>query len=97
MNATIPLLMDNTDPLVDLSVGGGPDIPVVADTGSSGLIVPWYDLGLQNLFNLGSPIGSSTVSYGASLGGEPNIEVFYLRVFRDREFRERHRHLADHR
>lgn len=78
VNATIPLQMHNTDPLVDLSVGGGPNIPVVVDTGSSGLMIPWYDLGLQNLLNLGSPIGSNIGSYGAGLGGEPNINVFYL-------------------
>jgi hypothetical protein len=78
VNATIPLQVFNTDPVVDLSVGGGPNIPVVVDTGSDGLVVPWYDLGLQNLLNLGSPIGSGTAGYGASLAGGPNINAFYL-------------------
>jgi hypothetical protein len=78
-NATIPLEVTNNgaDPVVDISVGGGPDIPVVADTGSVGLVVPWYDVGLQNLLTLGSPISSGTVGYGGTIG-DVNMEVFYL-------------------
>lgn len=72
-NASIPLQMFNTtSPLVDLSVSGGPNIPVLVDTGSLGLVVPWYDLGLQGLENLGSPIGSNIGGYGG------NIDFFYL-------------------
>jgi hypothetical protein len=50
---------------------------VIADTGSQGLVVPWYDISLQNLLSLGSPITSGTVGYGGS-PAEPNIDVFYL-------------------
>lgn len=78
-NATVPLELTNNgvSPVVDVSVGGGPDIPVIADTGSQGLVVPWYDISLQNLLSLGSPITSGTVGYGGS-PAEPNIDVFYL-------------------
>jgi hypothetical protein len=76
-NATIPLQVFNTDPVVELSVGGGPNIPVVADTGSEGLMVPWYDVGLQNLLNLGSHLTLETASYGGS-PADPNIEVLYI-------------------
>ena len=79
-NATVPLTMVQTDPEVDISVGGGPDIPVVADTGSVGLMVPWYDVGLQNLFNLASNLSHltlETTGYGASPAG-PNIDILYV-------------------
>ena len=76
-NATIPLQMYNTTPLVDVSLSGGPNIPVIVDTGSEGLMVPWYDVGLQNLLNLGSHITSATAGYGGS-PADPNIDVFYL-------------------
>lgn len=79
-NATVPLTMYNTSPLVDVSIGGGPDIPVVADTGSVGVVVPWYDVGLQNLFNLVSNLSQltlQTTGYGDSPSG-PNIDVVYV-------------------
>jgi hypothetical protein len=77
--ATVPLEMTDggIEPVVEVSVGGGPDIPVVADTGSQGLLVPWYDIGLQNLLHLGAPITSGTVGYGGS-PADPNMDVFYL-------------------
>jgi hypothetical protein len=77
-NATIPLQLTNNgwDPVVDVSVGGGPDIPVVADTGSVGLMVPWYDVGFQNLLNL-SHITLETTSYGGS-PGDANIDILYF-------------------
>lgn len=76
-NASIPLQMNGTAPVVDLAIGSGPNIPVLADTGSEGLVVPWYAVGLQNLFNLGAPIGSGIASYGGS-PADPNIDMFYL-------------------
>ena len=78
-NATIPLQLTNngTEAVVDVSVGGGPDIPVVADTGSVGLMVPWYDVGLQNLLNLGSHLTLETTSYGGS-PNDANIDVLYI-------------------
>ncbi|MGA8543788.1 MAG: PecA family PE domain-processing aspartic protease [Mycobacterium sp.] len=79
-NATIPLTMVNTDPEVDISIAGGPDIPVVADTGSVGLMVPWNDVGLPNLFTLFSNLSHltfETTGYGASPAG-PNIDILYV-------------------
>jgi hypothetical protein len=77
-NATVPLTVYNTDPVVDVSIGGGPDIPVIADTGSVGVMVPWYDVGLQNLLNLGSThLTLETTGYGSSPAG-PSIEILYV-------------------
>jgi hypothetical protein len=79
-NATVPLTLGSNDaaPLVDISVGGGATIPVEIDTGSNGLILPWNDVGLQNLFNLFSnPLTFGTVGYGGD-SADPNIEVIYV-------------------
>jgi hypothetical protein len=79
-NATVPLTLTNNDftPLVNISVGGGPDIPVVVDTGSQGVILPWYDVGLQNLLSLFSDHGAiGTVGYGGD-SADPNIDVVYV-------------------
>jgi hypothetical protein len=79
-NATVPLTLTNNDftPLVNISVGGGPDIPVIVDTGSQGVILPWYDVGLQNLLSLFSDHGAiSTVGYGGD-SADPNIDVVYV-------------------
>ncbi|MBS9532356.1 PecA family PE domain-processing aspartic protease [Mycobacterium sp. M1] len=37
------------EPVVDVSIGGGPTVPLVVDTGSAGVIVPIWDLGWQQL------------------------------------------------
>jgi hypothetical protein len=77
-NATIPLTMYNTAPLVDISVGGGLNIPVEVDTGSEGVVVPWYDVGLQNLVNvLHSHPTVETTGYGGS-PADPNIKILYI-------------------
>lgn len=79
-NATVPLTLTNNDAtaLVDVSVGGGANIPVVVDTGSQGLILPWNDVGLQNLFSLFSDhLTFGTVGYGGS-PADPNIDIVYV-------------------
>jgi hypothetical protein len=79
-NATVPLTMHNTAPLVDVSVGGGLDIPMLVDTGSEGVVVPWNDVGLQNLWDLvtsGSPLTLETTGYGGS-PADPNIDILYV-------------------
>jgi hypothetical protein len=43
-------------PVVDISVGGGPTVPVTLDTGSTGVIVPIQDVNLQSL---GAPTGTA--------------------------------------
>ncbi|HEX7321894.1 MAG TPA: PecA family PE domain-processing aspartic protease [Mycobacterium sp.] len=70
-NVAVPITMTaTTEPVVNISVGGGQDIPVVLDTGSNGLVIPWYDIGLQNLFT--TPTGSG---FGAYSGG---MDYFYV-------------------
>jgi hypothetical protein len=62
---TVPLQINGiTEPVVDISVSGGRDIPVVLDTGSNGLVIPWYDLGLQDL---GFPTGLGIGQYSGGL------------------------------
>jgi PE-PGRS C-terminal aspartyl peptidase-like domain len=75
----IPMtLLEGTEPSVQASIDGGPDVPVLVDTGSAGLVIPYTDLGststqaLQNLFDLGFPTGISESGYS---GG---VEYVYL-------------------
>jgi hypothetical protein len=74
----IPITMQEvTEPTVQATVDGTSNTLLV-DTGSSGLVIPWEDLGsndftaLENLFTLGSPISSGFSGYS---GG---VEYFYL-------------------
>ncbi|UQX09282.1 hypothetical protein [Candidatus Mycobacterium methanotrophicum] len=66
-----------TEPTVQATVDGANNTLLV-DTGSSGLVVPWQDLGsndfsaLENLFTLGSPAGISESGYS---GG---VDYLYL-------------------
>ncbi|BBX44468.1 hypothetical protein GCM10009641_54480 [Mycobacterium cookii] len=76
---TIPLtVLENTEPAVNASIDGGSTVPLLVDTGSSGLVVPWQDLGTNNfqaldhLFQLGAPTGISQSGYS---GG---VDYFYL-------------------
>jgi hypothetical protein len=75
----IPINMKEvTEPTVQASIGGGPDQTLLVDTGSSGLVIPWEDLGsndfaaLENLFALGSP-----TSFGES-GYSGGVDYIYL-------------------
>jgi PE-PGRS C-terminal aspartyl peptidase-like domain len=70
--ATIPLsLALGTEPTVDVGVNGASGTPMLVDTGSSGLVIPWQDLLGTNLSTLGLP-----VSYGFS-GYSGGVEYFY--------------------
>ena len=53
-----------TEPVVDISVNGGPSVPVLVDTGSTGLVIPLRDIGL---FKLGLPTGFGTGAYSGGL------------------------------
>jgi hypothetical protein len=75
---TIPLtLLEGTEPAVNASIGGGDPVQLLVDSGSSGLVVPYTDLGdnfftqLEALFQLGSP-----ASYGIS-GYSGGVEYVY--------------------
>ncbi|BBZ43934.1 hypothetical protein MPRM_12150 [Mycobacterium parmense] len=49
-SATVPLTMvHTTEPVIGVSVNGGPNVPVLVDTGSTGLVIPLQDIGLQSL------------------------------------------------
>ena len=61
-HTTVPITVkEDTEPTVQATVDGTGNTLLV-DTGSSGLVIPWEDLGsndftaLENLFELGSPI-----------------------------------------
>ncbi len=76
---TLPLtLLEGTEPSVQASIAGGPDVPLLVDTGSSGLVIPYTDLGsnslqaFENLLSLGFPTGISESGYS---GG---IDYLYL-------------------
>ena len=75
----IPItVQEDTEPTVQAAIGSGPDQTLLVDTGSSGLVIPWQDLGsndftaLENLYNLGSP-----ANYGFS-GYSGGVDYLYL-------------------
>jgi PE-PGRS C-terminal aspartyl peptidase-like domain len=78
-NATIPLtVLEDTEPAVNATVAGGSSVPLLVDTGSSGLVIPYTDLGstttqqLTDLFDLGVPTG-----FGES-GFSGGVDYLYL-------------------
>jgi hypothetical protein len=75
---TVPLsLLEGTEPAVNASIDGGGSVPLLVDTGSSGLVIPYTDLGdnwftqLEHLFLLGFP-----TTYGVS-GYSGGVEYVY--------------------
>jgi hypothetical protein len=61
VSATVPLYTTGNYPVVNVSVNGGPSVPVLLDTGSAGLVIPFWDIGLQHL---GLPTGFDVIRYG---------------------------------
>ena len=59
--ATVALQLQGEDLMADVSVGGGPNVPVIVDTGSRGLILPPQDVNTQGL---GAVTGQGSVTYG---------------------------------
>ncbi|WP_343600642.1 PecA family PE domain-processing aspartic protease [Mycobacterium sp.] len=57
-------VIDGTEPVVYISVDDGPRVPVLVDTGSSGLVIPLHDIGTQNL---GAPTGYGVSGYSGGL------------------------------
>jgi hypothetical protein len=81
---SIPLtVLEGTEPAVNASIGGGDSVPLLVDTGSSGLVVPYTDLGdnwftqLQELFNLGAPANFGISGYS---GGVEYVYATYNEV-----------------
>ncbi|OBK41503.1 hypothetical protein A5658_18595 [Mycobacterium sp. 1245111.1] len=76
---TLPITMQIvTEPTIQAAIGAGDPSTLLVDTGSSGLVVPWQDLGsndfsaLEELFKLGMPD-----NYGFS-GYSGGVEYLYL-------------------
>jgi hypothetical protein len=77
---TIPLtVLEGTEPAVNATIDGGSSaVPLLVDTGSAGLVIPWQDLGssssqaFENLLSLGTPTGISESGYS---GG---VDYLYL-------------------
>jgi hypothetical protein len=69
-------LYEGTESTVQATVDGGGSVPVLVDSGSSGLVIPWQDLGsgseFQDLLNLGFP-----TSFGES-GYTGGVDYLYL-------------------
>jgi VCBS repeat-containing protein len=53
-----------TEPVIDISVNGGPNVPVLVDTGSTGLVIGGPYVGQQNL---GASAGSGVSGYSGGL------------------------------
>jgi PE-PGRS C-terminal aspartyl peptidase-like domain len=76
----LPLTMQVvTEPTVQATIAGSPDQTLLVDTGSSGLVIPWQDLGSNNLsafwnlLTLGSPINGIQMS-----GYSGGVDYLYL-------------------
>jgi PPE-repeat protein len=67
--ATTPLTVrEGTEPIVDASVGTGSPVPLLVDTGSEGLVIPFTSVGgLFGLLQLGIPIGGGIGGYSGGL------------------------------
>lgn len=65
LSATVPLYTAGNFPVVNVSVNGGPSVPVLLDTGSAGLVIPFWDIGFQHL---GLPTGFDVMRYGNGVG-----------------------------
>ncbi|BBZ39431.1 hypothetical protein MCNS_24940 [Mycobacterium conspicuum] len=65
---TVPLQLlsgaNGVEPAINISVNGGPSVPVVVDTGSEGLVIPLRDIGI---LGLGHPTGVTGVAYGSGI------------------------------
>ncbi|HUH69016.1 MAG TPA: PecA family PE domain-processing aspartic protease [Mycobacterium sp.] len=67
--ATAPLtIVDGTEPVVNASVGSGSAQPLLVDTGSAGLVIPFTDVGgLLGVLQLGIPRGFGLGGYSGGL------------------------------
>ena len=76
-------MRSTTEPIVYISINGGPSTPVLVDTGSSGLVVTAASVG--DAAPLGSPTGTGTSGYSGGL------TYSYTTLHHDGELRKRHR------
>ncbi len=69
----IPLTMNVvTEPTVQATIDSSASQALLVDTGSSGLVIPYQDLGLTQWFNLGLP---TSIGFGGYSGG---VDYLYL-------------------
>jgi PE-PGRS family protein with aspartyl peptidase-like domain len=74
---TIPLsVAEDTEPTINAAIEGGSSVPLLVDTGSSGLVIPWYEVGQYGLglFSLGMP---TTIGESGYSGGVDYIYLAY--------------------
>lgn len=66
---TVPLQVNaGTEPVVHISVNGGPSTPVLVDTGSAGLVVSPHDVGgVMGILHMGLPQGFGIGAYSGGL------------------------------
>lgn len=70
---TVPLQVNaTTEPVVDVSVGGGGAAPVLVDTGAAGLVMPIWDIPWTGITGL--PTGFNIGQFGGSL------DYFYVEL-----------------
>ena len=68
-SATVPLtIVGGTEPIVNASVGSGSAVPLLVDTGSTGLVIPYQDVGgIFGLLSNGLPTGFGLGGYSGGL------------------------------
>ncbi len=65
LNGTVPLtIVGGTEPIVNATINGGSSVPLLVDSGSTGLVIPLKDIGLQHL---GLPTGIGVGAYSGGL------------------------------
>jgi hypothetical protein len=72
----VPLtIVGGTEPIVNASVGGGSPVPLLVDTGSTGLVIPFQNVGgVLGVLQLGIPRG---IGIGGFSGGLDYLFVTY--------------------
>jgi hypothetical protein len=72
----VPLtIVGGTEPLVNASVGNGSPVPLLVDTGSTGLVIPFQNAGgLLGVLQLGIPRG---IGIGGYSGGLADLFLTY--------------------
>src|ERR1700677_51121 len=65
----VPLtIVGGTEPIVNASVGGGSPVPLLVDTGSTGLVIPFQNVGgVLGVLQLGIPRGIGIGSFSGGL------------------------------
>lgn len=61
--AIVPLHISDTDPMMAISINGGPTMNAIVDTGSTNLTVPKT---MVDVASLGTPTGHGSIAYGSN-------------------------------